>query len=59
MFGKEILALLKVNLIEWAEPDGDRLRLTQHGKLLGNYVFRQFVGEDVKPGRAFNPSRMV
>jgi oxygen-independent coproporphyrinogen-3 oxidase len=59
MFGKEILALLKVKLIEWAEPDGDRLRLTQHGKLLGNYVFRQFVGEDVKPGRAFNPSRTI
>jgi oxygen-independent coproporphyrinogen-3 oxidase len=56
MFGKEILSLIKVNLIEWAEPDGDRLRLTQHGKLLGNYVFRQFVGDDVKPGSAFSPN---
>jgi len=57
MFGKQILSLMKVNLIEWAGPDGDRLRLTQHGKLLGNYVFRQFVGEDVKPGHPFNPTQ--
>ena len=59
MFGKEIISLIKVNLVEWAVPDGDRLRLTQHGKLLGNYVFRQFVGDDVKPGHAFNPNRMI
>ncbi|MDR3572465.1 MAG: radical SAM family heme chaperone HemW [Anaerolineaceae bacterium] len=58
MFGEVIGSLIKVNLVEWAGPAGDCLRLTQHGKLLGNYVFRQFVGEDVKPEHAYNPNHL-
>jgi oxygen-independent coproporphyrinogen-3 oxidase len=40
IFGKEIQYLEKVGLLE----TGDRLRLTKHGRLLGNQVFMQFIG---------------
>ena len=40
VFGKEISELLKLQLIEWF---GESLRLTQHGRLLGNQVFMRFV----------------
>jgi len=41
IFGKEIQKLEKVGLLEW---DGDTLRLTRRGRLLGNQVFIEFVG---------------
>ena len=50
VFGKEINELLKLGLIETASPDGRGvrgegkiLRITQHGRLLGNQVFMRFV----------------
>ncbi len=43
IFGKEIALLTGQGLLEWADGD-DRLRLTLHGRLLGNRVFIQFVG---------------
>ncbi len=42
VFGKEIDELLGFHLLEWA---GDALRLSEHGRLLGNQVFMRFVGE--------------
>jgi oxygen-independent coproporphyrinogen-3 oxidase len=44
VFEKEIRRLIGLGLLEWAPPDQDRLRLTQHGRLLGNQVFMEFVG---------------
>jgi oxygen-independent coproporphyrinogen-3 oxidase len=41
VFGQEIDELLRLGLLEWA---GDSLRLTPHGRLLGNQVFLRFVG---------------
>jgi oxygen-independent coproporphyrinogen-3 oxidase len=40
MFGEEIDELVNLELLEW---QGDRLRLTQRGRLLGNQVFMRFV----------------
>jgi oxygen-independent coproporphyrinogen-3 oxidase len=42
VFGDEIRRLVKVGLLEWA---GDILRLTERGRLLGNQVFMEFVGQ--------------
>jgi oxygen-independent coproporphyrinogen-3 oxidase len=42
VFGKEIDPLEKNGLLTWA---GETLRLTERGRLLGNRVFREFVGE--------------
>jgi oxygen-independent coproporphyrinogen-3 oxidase len=42
VFGKEIDELLGLRLLEWA---GDALRLSEHGRLLGNQVFIRFVGD--------------
>lgn len=44
VFGIEIRKLEKVGLLEWA---GDTLRLTQRGRLLGNQVFMEFVGDSI------------
>ncbi len=44
VFRREIHRLTGNGLLEWAGPQGDTLRLTQHGRLLGNQVFMQFVG---------------
>jgi oxygen-independent coproporphyrinogen-3 oxidase len=41
VFRKEIDELQRFGLLEWA---GDSLRLTPHGRLLGNQVFLRFVG---------------
>jgi oxygen-independent coproporphyrinogen-3 oxidase len=41
VFGEEINHLCRLGLLEWT--GGDRLRLTQRGRLLGNQVFMQFV----------------
>jgi oxygen-independent coproporphyrinogen-3 oxidase len=52
VFGKEIQRLLHLGLLEYAGPEhtgseahGDRLRLTPRGRMVGNQVFMQFVGE--------------
>jgi oxygen-independent coproporphyrinogen-3 oxidase len=41
VFGEPIDRLSAQGLLEW---DHDRLRLSHHGRLLGNRVFREFVG---------------
>lgn len=41
IFGREIDELISLLLLEWAGPV---LRLTKHGRLLGNQVFMRFVG---------------
>lgn len=46
MFTNQIDRLLKNGLIEWHPQDGSRLRLTRRGRLFGNQVFAQFVGND-------------
>ncbi len=43
LYGEQIMRLVEWNLLEWAGDDGDALRLTPHGYLLGNRVFREFV----------------
>ncbi len=42
VFGTEIKDLVGKGLLE---DDGERVRLTRHGRLLGNRVFMQFVGD--------------
>jgi oxygen-independent coproporphyrinogen-3 oxidase len=41
MFGREIEELIGHGLLEWTE--GDRLRLTRRGRMLGNQAFMHFV----------------
>jgi oxygen-independent coproporphyrinogen-3 oxidase len=43
-FGKQVDYLLKNGLIEQHPQDESRLRLTRRGRLFGNHVFAQFVG---------------
>jgi oxygen-independent coproporphyrinogen-3 oxidase len=45
IFGSEIANLVGQGLLEYASDDRERLRLTRRGRLLGNQVFMQFVGE--------------
>jgi oxygen-independent coproporphyrinogen-3 oxidase len=42
-FGRQIAGLIQVGLLEWAGEGQERLRLTRHGWLLGNRVFREFI----------------
>lgn len=42
-FHKEITRLEKLNLVEWVYADQAHLRLTTHGRLLGNQVFSEFI----------------
>jgi oxygen-independent coproporphyrinogen-3 oxidase len=42
IYGEKIDRLVKLNLLQW---DSGRLRLTPPGRLLGNQVFMQFVGD--------------
>ena len=45
LFTKEIDSLLHQELLEWGILEGDRiLRLTRKGRMLGNRVFSEFVG---------------
>ncbi len=44
VFPREIRRLVASGLLEWAGDQGDALRLTKRGRLLGNQVFMQFVG---------------
>jgi oxygen-independent coproporphyrinogen-3 oxidase len=43
VYEKEIHELIELGLLEWAGKDGDCLRLTPHGHLLGNQVFMRFI----------------
>jgi oxygen-independent coproporphyrinogen-3 oxidase len=53
-FGSEIDPLIRQGLLEWAaQPDGRHLRLTEHGRLLGNRVFAAFVSAEKPAGLAF------
>lgn len=42
-FGNQIEHLIELGLLEWAQTDGKSLRLTEHGRLLGNQVFMEFI----------------
>jgi oxygen-independent coproporphyrinogen-3 oxidase len=42
-FGEQIERLLRLRLLEWSGVKGSRLRLTTHGRLLGNQVFMEFI----------------
>ena len=42
VFGEEITDLVRLGLLEWLDPEGI-VRLTEHGRLLGNQVFLRFV----------------
>ena len=42
VYGQEIQRLISLGLLTW-ENDGNRLRLTARGRLVGNWVFREFV----------------
>ena len=45
-FPKQLHPLIRNGLLEWGGEDGESLRLTRRGRLLGNRVFMEFVGED-------------
>lgn len=45
VFGSQISKLIGQGLLEVVPQDPDRLRLTRRGRLLGNRVFIEFVGE--------------
>jgi len=49
IFSRQIKLLINKNLLEWVGDQQDLVRLTQRGKMLGNQVFMQFVGNR-KPG---------
>ena len=42
-FGTQIERLTRLGLLEWAGAEGDVLRLTRRGRLLGNQVFVEFI----------------
>lgn len=45
VFGNQINRLIKMGLLEWLDKEGERhLRLTRQAWLLGNRVFREFIG---------------
>lgn len=43
VYNQQIDRLKKLGLLEWAGVDGDILRLTTRGRLLGNQVFMEFI----------------
>ncbi len=43
LFSTPIVRLESLGLLEWAGEEGDILRLTQKGRLLGNQVFKEFI----------------
>lgn len=43
IYETEIAELISLGLVEWAGEDRDHLRLTPHGRLLGNQVFMRFI----------------
>lgn len=49
LFGQDIDQLIQKKLLEWGSA-GKQLRLSPRGRLLGNAVFRQFVGREKPVG---------
>jgi oxygen-independent coproporphyrinogen-3 oxidase len=45
-YQKQIDLLVRNGLLEWGAGEKEQLRLTRQGRLLGNQVFMQFIGED-------------
>jgi len=43
IFAAQIQRLIRLGLLEWAGEQGDILRLTKRGRLLGNQVFMEFI----------------
>lgn len=43
VYPDEIRELIEIGLLEWSQIEGDRLRLTYKGRLLGNQVFMRFI----------------
>jgi coproporphyrinogen III oxidase-like Fe-S oxidoreductase len=43
VYGAQIERLSSLDLLEWAGPGGDVMRLTRRGRLLGNQVFMEFI----------------
>jgi coproporphyrinogen III oxidase-like Fe-S oxidoreductase len=43
-FGKQIKSLIDSGLLEWTDARNKALRLSRRGWLLGNRVFREFIG---------------
>lgn len=54
LFAADISALVQEGLLEWS-GEKETLRLSQRGRLLGNRVFRQFVGRE-KPENWRDPA---
>lgn len=46
VFQRQIQKLVAAGLLEWEGENKSALRLTKRGRLLGNRVFMEFVGED-------------
>ncbi|NPV77920.1 MAG: radical SAM family heme chaperone HemW [Anaerolineae bacterium] len=46
VFRRQIQKLVAAGLLEWSGENEKALRLTKRGRLLGNRVFMEFVGED-------------
>lgn len=42
-YAAEIEKLLKFGLVEWVGGESGVLRITEHGRLLGNHVFKEFL----------------
>jgi coproporphyrinogen III oxidase-like Fe-S oxidoreductase len=43
IFPDQIERLVRLGLLEWGGENGDCLRLTRPGRLLGNQVFMEFI----------------
>jgi coproporphyrinogen III oxidase-like Fe-S oxidoreductase len=43
IYGAQIERSYRLGLLEWAGPEGDVLRLTRGGRMLGNQVFVDFI----------------
>ena len=46
-FQKQVIRLQRQGLLEWHPHDADRLRLTRRGRMFGNQVFTEFVGNRI------------
>jgi oxygen-independent coproporphyrinogen-3 oxidase len=44
-YTRQIDDLVHTGLLEWVGEEKEQLRLTRRGRLLGNQVFMQFVGD--------------
>lgn len=49
VFSEQITRLIQAGLLEWADDDQENLRLSRRGWLLGNRVFREFIGLSKPP----------